>query len=116
MCTKQELRYITDEITLASKNIFGDLLVNIILYGSYARGDNTKFSDIDIMIIANVEPSEMAAYRGRLANVSGQLSLETEDCVTISVSLKDAETFNRYKEILPFYKNVLSDGVMLYAS
>jgi predicted nucleotidyltransferase len=116
MCTKQELKQITDRITSDSKIMFGNALTSIILYGSYARGDNHEFSDIDIMIIANIKPSEISSYRGKLANVSGQLSLETEDCVTISMSLKDAETFNKYKNILPFYRNVLRDGVTLYAS
>ena len=116
MCTKQELRYITDSITAASKRMFGDMLVSVILYGSYARGDNAEFSDIDIMVVANISPSDMPFYRDKLADVSSQLSLETEDCITISLSLKDAETFSRYKNVLPFYKNVLADGVMLYAS
>lgn len=116
MCTKQELKQITDRITLDVKKMFGDALTSIILYGSYARGDNHEFSDIDIMVIANISTSEMPFYRDKLADVSSQLSLESEDCMTISVSLKDVETFSKYKNILPFYKSVLADGVMLYAS
>lgn len=116
MCTEQELKQITDKIILFSKKMFGGALVSVILYGSYARGDNHEFSDIDIMIIAKINPLEMLLYRDKLAEISSQLSLESEDCVTISVSLKDAETFSKYKNVLPFYKNVLADGVMLYAS
>lgn len=51
MCTKSELKIVLQEVENASKQLYGDKLNKIILYGSYARGDNTEESDIDIMII-----------------------------------------------------------------
>lgn len=42
MCTKSELKIVLQEVENASKQLYGDKLNKIILYGSYARGDNTE--------------------------------------------------------------------------
>ena len=37
--------------------ILGDKLVDVILFGSYARGDYTKESDVDVLIIVKERPT-----------------------------------------------------------
>jgi len=39
MCTPNDLQIITKKISEAYQNVFGDRLVKILLYGSYARDD-----------------------------------------------------------------------------
>lgn len=56
MCEKSELQTILKKVTSASVQLYGKRLNKIILYGSYARGDYTDESDIDIMIVLNCEP------------------------------------------------------------
>ena len=41
------------------KNIYGSHLRQIILYGSYARGDFCSDSDIDIMILVDLSEVEL---------------------------------------------------------
>ena len=41
------------------KKIYGRHLQSVILYGSYARGDFTKDSDVDIMILLNLTDEEV---------------------------------------------------------
>ena len=36
-------------------NVFGDSLVSVLLYGSYARGDYDEYSDVDIAAIVKGE-------------------------------------------------------------
>jgi uncharacterized protein len=42
-----------NEARTAIKNIYGDRLAKIILYGSYARGEQTEESDIDLLVVLN---------------------------------------------------------------
>ncbi len=52
MCTTNELNLILKEISKAYREVYRIFdLVSIILYGSYARGDYQKDSDIDIVAI-----------------------------------------------------------------
>ena len=46
----KSIQPILDEVKQYLREIYGDNLKRIILYGSYARGDNELDSDIDILI------------------------------------------------------------------
>ena len=50
MCTQEVLNKIAQELKSEALLLFPNVH-KIILYGSYARGDNTPESDIDIMIV-----------------------------------------------------------------
>ena len=54
MCTRNELNLILQAMTQAYQAVYGANVVKIILYGSYARGDYQKDSDIDIVVIVIV--------------------------------------------------------------
>ena len=43
--------------------IYGSHIKSVILYGSYARGDYTEDSDIDIMILLDISDMEIKKYR-----------------------------------------------------
>ena len=49
------------------QKIYGAHLKSVILYGSYARGDYTPDSDIDIMILVDLSVEEMDAYSDALS-------------------------------------------------
>ncbi len=51
MCTRNELNLILQAMTQAYQAVYGENIVKIILYGSYARGDYQNNSDIDIVAI-----------------------------------------------------------------
>ena len=48
------LQYLTEV-----RKIYGSHLKSVILYGSYARGDYTKDSDIDIMILVDLPDEKL---------------------------------------------------------
>ena len=116
MCTKATLDTITISIKDEALRIFAEKLSRVILYGSYARGDNEATSDIDIMLLLEMPPETLAKYRGEIAKIASRLSLESEDCVTVSVTLQDANTFEKYKSVLPYYSNVELEGIVVYAA
>ena len=51
------------------KQIYGTHLRQIILYGSYARGDFRPDSDIDIMILLDLSDLELKAYSQKLLSL-----------------------------------------------
>lgn len=112
MCTKSELQRVLDAVKNASKRLYGDKLHRIILFGSYARGDNTEESDIDIMIVLNCETDDIKKLRSLTAEMASDISLEQE--VFLSVLLRDKKHFENNLDFLPFYQNIAREGIMVY--
>ena len=111
MCSKNQLYSITEKVAELSKEVFGDKLDTVLLYGSYARGEETSESDIDIMVLADVKSQELGAYKKAFTNLTSELGLKYD--IVITVTLKDTETFNRYLEAVPFYGNVKREGIRI---
>ena len=86
------------------KDILGDKLTKIILYGSYARGDYRDNSDIDIMILTTLTDEEIAKAEKAVFNIAFDFQMEYG--VDISVIIKNEEHFNYWLGALPFYDNV----------
>ena len=104
MCTKSELQAVLKVLIDASEQLYGEKLNKIILYGSYARGDNTEESDIDIMIVLNCDIDEI--------EMVSDISLEQE--VFLSVLLRDRKHFEDNLDFLPLYKNITREGIAVY--
>jgi predicted nucleotidyltransferase len=109
----ERINRITIAVTEGARNIFGDKLVSVILYGSYARGDYDTESDVDIMLLIDLPASELWHYRDKLSILSSDISLNDEDCITVSIYDQDLATFEKWKNHLPFYQNVIKDGVIV---
>lgn len=78
MCTKSELITVLNQVRTASEKLYGNRLEKIILYGSYARGDNTQESDIDIMLLLNGNVFEIKKFRSQTTEMASDISLERE--------------------------------------
>ncbi len=111
MCTQSTLNEILEIVISRSKEIFKEKLTDIILFGSYARGDYDNESDIDILIVANLSFEEIRSYRKQLDDICGDLLFEYG--VLVSIIEKDYDTYSKYSQILPFYKNILREGVKI---
>ena len=96
-----------------AENLFGEKLEAVILFGSYARGDNNSESDFDVMILVDLDSCKLAAYKYELARFGTGLDLEYG--VFHSFVLQDKEAFEYWKETIPFYKNVTDEGVLVNA-
>ena len=109
-----QLEQIKNEVSSGILNTLGSKLHKVILYGSYARGDYNDDSDIDIMVLADIDEDKMNSYRNEIDSVASRISLEYDALVTIS--LKNRQLFYSRLGILPFYQNVIKDGVELYGN
>ena len=113
MCNQSQAIAILGEVYSACNPVFDNAIIDAYLYGSYARGDYHKESDIDILLTVDLDSAAIAGLRGKLAVIISELSLEHE--ITISVTAKPLSQFKQYANILPYYKNVLTEGIR-YAS
>ena len=93
---------------LCAKTLYGKVN-EAYLYGSYAREDFTDQSDVDILLTASLTRTEISNLRQEIAVISSDLSLKYD--VTISITVKSHDEFLQHKEILPFYQNVIKDGI-----
>lgn len=60
----------------AVKKIYGSHVRQIILYGSYARGDFRSDSDVDIMILLDLSDLELKAYRQQLSYMTYDFNMD----------------------------------------
>lgn len=93
-------------------NLIGYRLKKVILYGSYARGDYRKNSDIDIMILTDFNDEELAKYRMKIRELACDLELEND--IIIPPIVRNIEKYNNRINVIPFYMNVQKEGVVLH--
>lgn len=109
---QEQISIITNEIVDEVIQLLQDKVYKIVLYGSYARGDFTKESDIDILILLDCDKEQVLQFRKQISRLSSRIGLRND--IEISLLLRDKETFERGKNILPFYRNINREGVEIY--
>ena len=92
------------------QEIYGDLADSIIQYGSTARGTRAEDSDVDVAILLRAGATK--AMRDQMLDLVVDLELECGR--VLSVLCIDYDKFAEWKDILPFYKNIRKDGVVLW--
>lgn len=93
------------------KIILGNRLKKIFLYGSYARGDYNKSSDIDIMILTDLPDKEINEYSMKIWEKSADI--EIDKGIVISPLIRNMESFNSWLNVKPFYMKIVNEGVVL---
>ena len=81
----------------------------IILFGSVARGDDTKDSDIDILIITKNIDDDLK-IEDDIYEKTFDILLETNEY--LSVKMRTIEHYETYKHFT-FYSNVEKEGVLI---
>ena len=94
------------------KPIYGKRLDKVILFGSYARGDHSPSSDVDIMILLDIPPEEISAFDEALCDMTFDFNMEHG--VDFSPVTQNSRFFQKWENILPFYANVKKEGILLY--
>ena len=111
MCSRNQLKDISKKMVAIYRNIYGESVTGIFLYGSYARGDNKEDSDIDIVGIVKGDRVFLQDKLKIIWDLSVDVSLENDTVVSPMVIPYDE--FEEYKEILPYYRNIMKEGLRI---
>ena len=92
------------------REIFDQNVSQIILYGSVARREETGESDIDIAIILDV--AQASAIRERFIEWNSEMDMKYNRVFSI-VDIEKSQ-MDKWGNVLPFYKNIKEEGVVLW--
>lgn len=109
MCTRAQLKDITSQLVDVYRNIYGDDIVEILLYGSYARNEETDQSDVDIVAIVKGNRLDLQKKLKIVWDISADIWLEND--VVVSPTVVPFDEFEKYREILPYYMNIEKEGI-----
>ena len=113
MCTRNELNIIVHRVADVYRMVYGDNLMKIILYGSYARGDFNADSDIDMVAIVDGERKLLQEQLKKVWDVSSDLELKYE--TVVSPAVIPYKEYMQFQEDIPYYRNIKQEGVEIVA-
>lgn len=108
MCTETQLSRITKAMVECYRVVYGNDIVEIILYGSYARGDYAEGSDIDIVAVVHGSRADLQKKLKAVWDISAELGLEND--IIVSPTVIPYDEFVKYKKTLPYYRNIAEEG------
>ncbi len=108
MCTKVQLDNISQQIAQSYRFVYGNDIVAIYLYGSYAREDYDNESDIDITAIVKGNRMDLQNKLKQVWNMSADIGLEND--IIVSPTVIPFDEYEMYKQTLPYYINIWKEG------
>ncbi len=105
---------ILGELESGLKNIYGGKLKKIVLYGSYATEQYQPGSDLDLMVLLDLAETDFYLYDDAVLDLT--IELTTRYGIYISVIKNNIDFFDEWNETLPFFKNVVKEGVLVYGT
>ena len=113
MCTRATADKIISQMSQSVQTLFPEGSLEVILYGSYARHEETDGSDIDVMYLVDAPRSIIAERNWQLGEAVADLLMEHG--VMISPVVKNREYFMEKSDVLPFFRNIRREGVRVSA-
>lgn len=91
--------------------IFGKSLDKVVLFGSYARGDYTKDSDIDIAFF--IKDRNEDKFEDKLSDSTYDFMYDTSFEPFINPIIITNEEYERMKGFYPFFQNIEKEGIKI---
>jgi predicted nucleotidyltransferase len=107
-----KLNDILSTVVTFYRNQYGDLLEQVWLFGSKARGDSTADSDIDIMVVLDDTAKINKTPGGNTERYNLAMDILTEYDELISPMEYPMYDFKRAS--IPLHQNIKKEGVLFY--
>ena len=104
---------IMQQFASSLKKLLGNTLDSVIVYGSYARGNYSELSDIDVMILVTLTEEKIKKISDEISDMAFEYLMKFG--VDISPVITNIDHFNYWADNLPYYRNVRDEGVILSA-
>ncbi len=96
------------ELKKRLRHRYGDRLVRFIVFGSYARGEHTADSDIDILITLTGQVDWNLECE--ILHLTYEIELECDIIMDIKV-YSEEELLHTILGVTPFMENVMREGI-----
>ena len=96
----EEVKMAINEFVEACKEKFGEDLISIVLFGSYARGNFKESSDVDLLVIAKNLPGKWRERKKLFEEITKKIG----------------EKYGRYIEIIPLTEKEFISNINHYNS
>jgi predicted nucleotidyltransferase len=106
--TEEQVTFISQSVVNTAQQVCGDKLRDVILYGSYARGDYKDWSDMDIMVRADADDMECKRMDKQITENLIELIYQVN--LLLSVIVTPYSHFELMKQDYPLYRNVENEG------
>ncbi len=100
------------QYVFAVQKIYGRHLKQVILYGSYARGNFQEGSDVDIMVLVDLPDTRIEIYSDDLSELGFEYNIKYD--IWFMPVVKNEIHFQQWCDVYPFYFNVVKEGIVLY--
>ena len=104
---------IIQDFAKSVRKMMGNSLDSVIVYGSYARGDYSELSDIDVMLLVYLGEEEIKKISDQISDLAFDFMMKYG--VDISPVITNIDHFNYWVDNLPYYRNIRDEGVRLSA-
>jgi len=111
-----DINTVLNDFAYGTKQIFGAVEVEVILFGSYSRGDYDAGSDVDVAILADIPREYEGKYTNDLVSLLSLLDEKYNYPAFISPILISKTFFEEWNGTIPFYRNIKNDGVKIGVS
>jgi uncharacterized protein len=106
---KRIVKKIAKEFKSELQKLYGDDLAELILFGSQARGDSNKESDIDFAVVLKNPNTTSTSEINKVSSLGHDLSIKYGEFVTYigmpEFKLKNSE--------LSLYQNIRKEGIKI---
>lgn len=108
-----DITNIMQQLASSLRKLLGNTLDSIIVYGSYARGDYSELSDIDVMILVTLTEEKIKKISDEISDMAFEYLLRFG--IDISPVIINVDHFNYWVDNIPYYRSVRDEGVKLSA-